>query len=279
MEKIEVIKFNGEREPFSFRKVYNSARRAGASEKLAEKIAKEIEKDAYSGIRTSEIFRKIESILLKENLKTAVRYNLKESLKKLGPTGFPFEKFVCKIFQEKGFKTKLNPWIKGRCCKYELDFLAEKKGKIYVGECKFRHLPDGRVHSSSALANYARFLDIKKGSWAKEKKIKSILITNNKFTGKAKKYSKCVGVDFLGWRYPRKENLSFFIEKEKLYPLTILPSLSSKAANIFAEQKILLAEEILNKKPESLSRKTGISLKVIKKIIKEAEALLNVSKS
>ena len=277
-KEITVVKLNGEKEPFSSKKVFGSARRAGASEKLAEKITKRIEEEVYPGIKTSEIFQKIEGILLRENLQTAIKYNLKESLKKLGPTGFPFEKLIYAIFKERGFKARINPKIKGDCCAYELDFLAEKKNILYLGECKFRHLPDGRVHSDTALANHARFLDIKRGKWAKDKRIKSILVTNNKFTSKAKRYSNCVGVGLLSWKYPKGENLSSFIEKQQLYPITILPSLTRKSAAKFAEQKIMLAENILRKDPAEVSQRTGIPKWRIEKIIKEAEALFNVDK-
>lgn len=279
MEKITVVKLNGEKEPFSSRKVYSSARRAGASKELAREITEKIEKEAYPGIKTSKIFQKIEKALLKENLEVAVKYNLKESLKKLGPTGFPFEKFICALFKERGFKTKLNPRLKGACCKYELDFLAEKEGLLYIGECKFRHLPDGRVHSNAALANHARFLDIKKGSWAKGKRIKSILVTNNKFTRKAERYSGCVNVDLLSWRYPRKRGLAFFIEKKQLYPITILPLLTRKMASKFAEHRIMMAAQVLDKDPGELSRRIGIPNWKAKKIIKQAQALFDVSKS
>lgn len=279
MEKITVVKLNGEKEPFSSRKVYNSARRAGASKELAKEITEKVEKEVYSGIKTSKIFQKIKKALLRKDLKVAAKYNLKESLKKLGPTGFPFEKFICALFKERGFKTKLNPRIKGKCCSYELDFLAEKGGPLYVGECKFRHLPDGRVHSNAALANHARFLDIKKGSWAKGKRIKSILVTNNKFTRKAKKYSNCVDVDLLSWRHPHKESLAFFIEKKQLYPITILPFLTRKMANKFAEHRIVMAEQVLDKDPGELSQRIGIPKWKAEKIIKQAQALFDVDKS
>ena len=65
-------------------------------------------------------------------------------------------------------------------------------GEVKRVECKYRNLRKGKVHSRDALANYARFLDIQKGSFFKNKKMKSILVTNTKFTTKVIKYSKCV---------------------------------------------------------------------------------------
>ena len=63
MNSIYIINSIGEREPFSFQKVYRSARRAGASGVLAKEIAKPIEREAFSGIKTSEIFERVRQLL------------------------------------------------------------------------------------------------------------------------------------------------------------------------------------------------------------------------
>ena len=49
-----------------------------------------------------------------------------------------------------------------------VDFLAKKDNFLYVGECKYRYLSKHKVHTDTALANYARFLDIKKGHSSKK---------------------------------------------------------------------------------------------------------------
>jgi 2-phosphoglycerate kinase len=98
MEKeIFVLNSKGEKEPFSFQKVYQSARNVGASKELAFEIAKKIEDEVFDGISTSQIFDRIFELLLKESLQSAIRFNLKKAMERLGPTGFPFEKFVAKI--------------------------------------------------------------------------------------------------------------------------------------------------------------------------------------
>jgi len=65
---IEVTKSNGEREPFSINKVYNSALRAGASFSLAKEISLEIESEVYDGIKTSEIFKKVKNKLKEKDI-------------------------------------------------------------------------------------------------------------------------------------------------------------------------------------------------------------------
>ncbi len=278
MSNIYVLNSRGEKEPFSPQKVYRSARRVGASGALAKEIAGIVELEAFPGIRTSEIFEKIRELLLKKDLKPALRFSLKKAMLKLGPTGFPFEKYVGEVFSRMGFRVKLNQDISGFCCRnYEIDFLAEKDNLIYVGECKYRHLAGGKVHSDTALSNHARFLDIKKGNFLngiKKFRVKSLLVTNAKFTTKAIDYSKCVGVELLGWRYPKKRGLEYLIEDEKLYPITILPSLKRNLADIFAQRNMMLAQDLLKTDVRKFAKKTGIPVKRLEPLIKEAEILL-----
>jgi hypothetical protein len=268
-KEIFVINLRGEKEPFSFQKVYQSARNVGASKELALKIAKEIEKEAFDGISTSQIFERVFELLLKESPQSAIKFNLKKAIENLGPTGFPFEKFVAKIFEFGGFEVKTNQIIPGFCVSYEIDFVAKKEDLVYIGECKFRQEPGGRVDLKAALANYARFLDIEKGRFLDSKmKYKSILVTNTKFTSEAIKYSECVGVELLGWKYPKGGGLEFLIEKNQLYPITILPSVTSQLAKELISQGIVLVRDVLEKKFEEI--------KVTKKdrIFKEAKILL-----
>ncbi len=171
MSSFYVLKFNGEKEPFSFNKVYGSARRVGASKDFAKEIAKIVEKEAYQGIKTSEIFRKVKKLLKREKIAASFKFNLKNAMRRLGPTGFPFEKYVTEIFSKNGFKTKLNQNIKGSCCKYEIDFLAEKKIycilrnasiEIFLTESSFKY----------CLGKFCPFLRCKERDFLKDKSLK-----------------------------------------------------------------------------------------------------------
>jgi hypothetical protein len=271
--EIYVINLRGEREPFSFEKTYRSARNVGASKEIAIAIAKEIEKEVFDGISTSQIFDRIFELLLKKSPKSAIKFNLRKAILKLGPTGFPFEKFIGKIFEAEGFEVKTNQIIPGFCTDYEIDFLAKKENLILIGECKFHHVPGGRIDLQVALANYARFLDIEKGRFLDSNmNYKSILVTNTKFTEKAIKYSNCVGVELLGWKYPKEKSLERLIEKNQLYPITILPSIDSQLAKILISERIVLVKDILEKDLEKLAKERKILQK--ERILKEAEILL-----
>jgi hypothetical protein len=112
-------------------------------------------------------------------------------------------------------------------------------------------------------------LDIEKGRFLDSKmNYKSILVTNTKFTEKAIKYSNCVGVELLGWKYPPGKSLEKLIEKNQLYPMTILPSVSSQLAKILIDEKIVLVKDVLRPEFEKLK------IPKKQKILKEAKILL-----
>jgi hypothetical protein len=274
-----VINCRGEREPFSLTKVYRSAKRAGASKELAQKISQIIRKEVYPGIKTSEIFKRIKEILNQESPQVALKFSLKEGMRKLGPSGFPFEKFIGEIFTKLGYEVKLNIYPRGHCLKYETDFLAQKNNFLYIGECKFRNLPEeGLVHSETALSYWAKILDLKRGNlFEKGKfkgfKVKPILVTNAKFTKEAIKYSKCVGIELLGWRCPKSGGLENIIDKEGFYPITILPSLNKNLADAFIKRKTVLAKDILEIEPKKFSKQMKISGSALDSLIKEAKIL------
>lgn len=280
MANLYVINSAGEKEPFSFQKVYDSARRAGASKEMAREIAAIVRQEVYPGIKTSEIFGSITRLLKKESPRAALRFNLKDAMRKLGPTGFPFEKYIGGILKELGYKTRINQFLPGRCINsYEIDFIAEKDNLVYVGECKYRNLPGEKVHSNDALVNHARFLDILNGPYFQSKEyrnleIKSIMVTNTKFTARALDYSNCVGVELLGWRTPKNKGLEYLIEEEKLYPINILPSFRGRLKEIFVSEQLILAKDVLEIQPQELAGKFNVSPKVFYPLIEEAKVLL-----
>lgn len=282
VQKIYIINARGEKEPFCFRKVYRSARRVGADHVLAREIARTIESEVAAETETVQIFKRVKKLLSQRAPGAAFRFNLKEAMRKLGPTGFPFEKYIGEIFSKNGYQVKLNQQLSGRCCSsYEIDFLAQQGKTILIGECKYHNLAGKRVDMGVALENHARFLDIKNSRYFTRSQfrgieIKSLLATNTKFTNQAIKYCYCVGgVELLGWDYPKKQGLEDLIDEQKLYPITILPSFKKFMAEAFIKRRLMMARDILKLDIKSFSRKTGLGMKHLEPLAKEAEILLD----
>jgi hypothetical protein len=272
---VTVTKVNGEKEPFSFKKVYNSALRAGAPESAARDVAKKIEGEVYQGMKTADIFKKVRQELKKSNLQAAIRFNLKEGIKKLGPAGFVFEKYIREILINYGFNVEIAQIVSGRCANHEVDFLAVKEGNIYVGECKYRNNQGDKVDLNVCLKGFAVLEDVKATSRFRGYNTANFLVvTNSKFTNQAVKYSNCQGIKLIGWRYPEDQGLEYMIDKKKLYPITILPSLKGYLLSVFCKEGFMLAEDVLNIDIEKFSKKGNIPESQINNLRNEARALL-----
>ena len=190
------------------------------------------------------------------------RYRLKESIMRMGPAGFPFETYVAKILENSGHEIKsLRSKLTGKCVEHEIDIVTHSRtgNKRYMIECKYHNLPGIFTGIKESLYTHARLLDL--GSYFDAE----MLVTNTKVSSDVITYAACVGQEILSWRYPPDNSLEMLIEKNGLYPLTIMP-LSKKEFMALYENNIVVAKDLLSKDPSQLSRNTGISSMRIKKL-------------
>lgn len=238
---INVVKATGEVEPFSEEKVISSLVRVGTSRQTAENIIAQVKPHLYPNIPTFEIYAEVMSILKKEQRPVAEKYNLKKAIMDLGPTGYPFEKFIAAILQSTGYRVETNKIVNGKCVAHEIDVIAQNKEK-YMIECKFHGIPGGRTDVKVALYTYARFLDIKEKGfdipW---------LITNTKVTAEVKTYSLCMGMKVTAWDYPQSESLNEMIDKSGLYPITASTTLPEQKKLDLIEQGIVFSRDFSGK--------------------------------
>jgi Holliday junction resolvase len=272
-----IIKASGEKEKFEKEKIFQSLKSAGASQKSAAEVCQEVAKDTKPGMNTDDIFKQVLICLQKENPILAARYNLKMAIMKLGPTGFPFEKFIAGILQEYGYKTKTGEQVRGHCVSHEVDVIAEKGKEHFMVECKYHNNRGLKSDVKVALYTYARFLDIKK-AWEKLPGHQYLfhqawLVTNTKCTSQALRFAKCQGLKIISWHYPKGESLNELIENKGLYPITILPSLSEFAEKKLAQNNIILAKDLLKYSQDDLNNTFGIHSDLAKKLREEINGL------
>ena len=234
---VNVIKATGEIEPFSEEKVISSLMRAGADLPLAQKIVVKIKPSLYPNIPTFEVYSAIMKDLKKEQRTVADKYNLKKAIMDLGPTGYPFEKFVAGVLAAQEYKTKTNQIIMGKCVSHEVDIVAQNDKK-YMVECKFHSLPGGRTDIKVALYTYARFLDIKHQGFDS-----AWLITNTKVTQEVKAYALCMSMRVTAWDYPETDSLNELIDKSGLQPITCLTSLSEEKKKDLIQKGIIYCRD------------------------------------
>ena len=163
-ENIQVLKASGEKEPFSEDKVRRSIRRTRIPKKLEDEVVRHVRDSLYSGIPTAEIYRHISEFLGNSSYPyTRTVYGLKQAIMQLGPSGYPFEKFVAAILSHHGYTVQTDVIVSGRCVDHEIDVVAQKENRRYMVECKFHNLPGVRSDVKVALYIQARFEDLQKG--------------------------------------------------------------------------------------------------------------------
>lgn len=243
-----ITKADGTTEHFKVEKLRRSLRRAGATADEINSILSDVEPVLYDGITTQEIYRHAFSLLHDAKPPAAARYSLRRALFSLGPTGFPFEVFLAKLFQESGYKTQTGIMIEGKCAAHEIDLAAYKQDHSFVAEAKFHARPGIKSDLQVVMYSYARLLDLK-GKTICNDDVCGIaefwVITNTKFTTTAERYAECVGLPLLSWDYPRNNNLHDRIQRAGIYPITVLQSISQSQIQTLIGRGLILCRDIV----------------------------------
>jgi len=267
-----ITKASGEKVPFIRKKYEQSLQRVGLSVAEAREIGNQVNQDLYPEVSSNKIFLKTHQVLKKRNKIFAARYSLKRAIMDLGPGGYFFERYMSAVLSAYGYKTKFNQFIPGHCVEHEVDIIAERDGKKYMIECKYHNESGRKSDIKVALYTYARFLDLKD----KYDFNQPVLITNTTFTSEAIKYSRCMGIKVIGWRFPSGgESLEHFIESKKLYPVTVLTQMNSFLNRRFREEGVVLMQDLLKLTPQLLAKKFKMKEGLAQRLIREAEALIN----
>jgi len=273
-----VVNASGEFEKFDSNKIKRTCLRAGASNKLATKIAREVTKKVYDGISTKEILHIILSLLKREEPFVAARYDLKGAIFRLGPAGFAFEHLIAEVLKEYGYSTKVHSIINGACVSHEVDVIAEKEDKTFMIECKYHNLPGVYTGLRDVLYTYARFLDLEEGfkKGLCQKFNQPWLLCNTKFSDDTIKYANCKGIKLIGWNYPQSRGLETMIEKKKLYPITMLRTLDRDSQEKLATVGLILIIDLLRMNTKELSELTRIPKKRLVVFINEAKGICGI---
>ncbi len=270
-----VTKASGETAPFSEKKLTRSLERAGAGPDLIQQIVREIEEVLQEGMTTQKIYQKAFSLLRKQSGKAAGRYKVKQALMELGPTGYPFEKFVAEILEYQGFRTNTGVIVQGHCVTHEVDVEAWKDDRHFMIECKFHNRPGYKCDVKVPLYIKSRFEDVRK-EWLKHKDHKDKfhegwIVTNTRFTEDAIQFGKCSGLRLIGWDYPEQGSLSDRINLSGLHPLTCLDSLAKHEKQELLEMSVVLTRDLYEN--PALLEKIGLSSARADKVSREAREI------
>jgi hypothetical protein len=276
MKEVMVTKASGEEVVFSMEKLRQSLRNSGATEEQVEKVIKAIEPQLFNGISTKKIYNWAFSILKKSTDSVAAKYQLKKAITEFGPSGFPFERFIGKLFERKGYHVKVGVVEQGTCVSHELDVVASSDTEHMMMECKFHSMQGKMSDVKVPLYIHSRFNDVK-SQWLlnkqlKDKQLKVWVVTNTRFSPDALRYATCAGLNLLSWDYPLNESIKVMIDRYKHYPITCLTLLTKSEKEHLLENNVVLCSEL----KEDYARLNALHIpeKRIQQIKKELEKLI-----
>jgi hypothetical protein len=271
---VKVTKWDGSNEDFQREKVARTLMRVGASQDVARNIVDWIEGEVYDGISTKRILDMAFQRMKKYESAVSFRKDLRTALG--GMRSKPeFEEYVRIVLQAHGFKVRGNQVIQGFCVTHEIDGMAEKDGKTIYLEVKSHADPHSYTPFEVTLAAKAKWDDIKEGfkrGLNNQPFDKVLIVCNTKLTEHARKYADCIGLEHIGWNSPPGHGLDSLIEEKKLYPVTILKSLTNKERDTLSEHGIIILKQLVEAKGKSV----GIPKSRMIKLILEAEGILGL---
>ncbi len=273
IRSITVKKESGETEPFDPKKVEDSLRRIGLSQKASKEAISELEPKLFNGISTREIYSIMFRIIDKERPEAAHKYNLKRALTDLGPAGHEFEDFTAKLLSLEGYRTEVRQTLEGKCVSHEVDVVAasDRRGTFMI-ECKFHNSGGIKCRIQTALYTYARFLDLVEGAKlgrAARKFTKPWLVCNTKFSTDVVDYATCMGFPLLGWHFPYERGLERIIEERECWPVSVIQMHRTVLEKLLAKKIVTVFD--IPESAEKLVAIAGIPLSAAKQIVERSE--------
>jgi hypothetical protein len=248
----DIIKSSGEKVKFSLDKLRVSLNRTGAEKEIVDLILDKVRDELYQGISTKEIYNRAFSLLKKKKSYLASKYKLKKAIYELGPTGFPFERFVGAILEYSGYKIEVSKFLQGKCVMHEVDVIAHKKNETTMIECKFHGEQGLNCNVKIPLYINSRYQDVKT-HWNRNPKngtslTKGWVVTNTRFTKDALQYGNCCGLYLLSWDYPKNDALKDRIDRLGLYPITVSTLLTNREKQFLLSRDVVLCRQLLHDK-------------------------------
>lgn len=246
---IPITKSDGTTQLFEEEKLVQSLRRVGAAPEVVDDIVDEIERNMKPGMSTADIYNRAFALLKTHSMPVAVKYSVRRGMMELGPDGFPFERFVARIFKMWGYDTVTDQAVMGSCVSHEIDVVAWKGTDLVMVEAKYHNEFGMKTDLKVALYVKARYDDIAGIDYdyggIRRKLTERWLITNTKFTDKAITYAGCNNIKLLGWNYPLEGSLHEIIGRNGLHPITSLSTLTRDQKKDLIGRNILTCIDII----------------------------------
>ena len=271
-----VTKADGSRQLFDRGKVVRTCLRMGASREIAEEVAGRVERSVYDGMSTSKVLQL--TVRLLRGYRPAIRHflDLRRGLS-LMYSKPEFEVFVQVLLANSGFEVSPNMILSGRCVEHEVDAIAKRDGVTFFVEAKHHvnyHTLTGLDESRIARAILE---DVGEGFELGSCSVKvdrAMIVTNTRYSEHARRYGKCRNIVQIGWNSPVGLSLQSMIEENNLYPISCIRGLKRETRTKLVNKRIVLMKQLLEEKPSTLARETGIPKETLKQLRAKAENTL-----
>ncbi|MBI4844183.1 MAG: ATP-binding protein [Nitrospirae bacterium] len=272
---IKVKKASGAVEDINTDKLLASLVRSGADIEQAQDIIDLMLEEMPRFTSTRKIYKLAKKHLRAINNATGLRYSLKKAIFRLGPSGYPFERYFSAVLKNYGYEVKTGVIIEGRCVEHEVDVFAVKEDEISMAECKYRNSPGGTTDVKTAMYVHSRFHDLWPTikSLYPGKRIQGWLVTNTRCTENAVKYAKCTGLNIRSWSYPDGDSLQKMIEDKKLYPVTIISGIKAGLIDTLMKKDIILLKDLAAMSENEIEKMLSLTPSKAAKLKKQADQL------
>lgn len=272
---IQILKASGEKEAFKKEKLIHSLKRSGADSTEVASVVQEMDEWMFDGVSSKDIYKKAFSLLKKKRLGAAARYRLKQAMMEMGPTGYPFEIFIGQIFKSLGYDVEVGITLDGVCVTHEVDVIATKGLTQCFVECKYYQRTGKNANVQVPLYIRSRVNDLidkrRQSTRWDAFQFEGWIATNTRFTLDAISYGVCSGLNLLSWDYPEGNSLREIVDRERIFPITVLTKLTQADKEKLMEMGIVICRQLSEKK--HLLDEMGWDERKRKRVLKEAQVL------
>ncbi len=261
-----VVKRSGAIERYRPEKLRRALFRVGVPRPARDHVVAAVEQVLTDGITSAAIDQVVARSLRRAAPGCATRWNLRRALLELGPSGFPFERFVAEVFAAEGYRTAIGVRLQGRFIGHEIDVVAERRSDRALCECKFVTRDHGKIDAKTAMYVYGRAVDLA----ATAGHTRFWLVTNGRFTVDASRFGIGMGLRLLGWDFPAREGLRERIERAGVMPISALVSLPKPARTALMRGGYVLCRDLVDE--PGLLERFGVSAAQRERVIAEARA-------
>jgi len=277
---VNVMKYDGSRQPFDKNKVYNTCIRMRATPQQASDVANKVSARIYEGIPTKKVLQMIFTFLKEHRPEMKHRIDLREAISMMRSKP-DFERFVQMLLEAEGYQVDANRIVYGRCVDHEVDAVAKKGSEVVYVEAKHHIQSHTYTGVGVFLESRATYEDMVEGFKAKKNNYnfnKMLVITNTKLSEHAIRYADCRGISHIGWRDPPGRGLEDIVDTHNFYPVTLLRGIDQKIIDKLGDAGIVLLKQLAGRTEgeniEKISREAKIPRNVLEQIVNKANELI-----